>query len=97
MKNQSQTCEIKTICVFKEKDKKAKEKAEKEAAKDAARRINPLEMFKQGEEGAKYKAWDEKGIPTHMADGEEVFSVRFWLLRVSDRSILYITIVVLNM
>ncbi|CAI5438832.1 unnamed protein product [Caenorhabditis angaria] len=52
-----------------EKDRKAKEKAEKDAA---AKRVNPEEMFKIGEFEGKFSAFDEKGIPTHTSDGEEV-------------------------
>ncbi|PIO67849.1 putative cysteine--tRNA ligase [Teladorsagia circumcincta] len=51
-----------------EKERKAAEKAEKEALK----RIPPQEMFCRGDEAAKYSKWDENGIPTHTADGEEV-------------------------
>ncbi|CAD6191916.1 unnamed protein product [Caenorhabditis auriculariae] len=51
-----------------EKDRKAKEKADKEAAK----RVPPTEMFKKGDEAAKYSKYDEKGIPTHLASGDEV-------------------------
>ena len=51
-----------------EKQRKLKEKEEKEALK----RIAPSEMFKVGDEASKYSAYDEKGIPTHMANGEEV-------------------------
>ncbi|KAK6023665.1 cysteine--tRNA ligase [Ostertagia ostertagi] len=51
-----------------EKERKAAEKAEKEALK----RIPPQEMFCRGDEAAKYSKWDENGIPTHTADGEEI-------------------------
>ncbi|KAK6042997.1 hypothetical protein COOONC_19498 [Cooperia oncophora] len=51
-----------------EKERKAAEKAEKEASK----RIPPQEMFCRGDEAAKYSKWDENGIPTHTADGEEI-------------------------
>ncbi|KHJ83066.1 hypothetical protein OESDEN_17238, partial [Oesophagostomum dentatum] len=51
-----------------EKERKAAERAEKEAAK----RIPPQEMFCRGEEAKKYSKWDENGIPTHTADGEEI-------------------------
>lgn len=59
---------------FQEKERKAAEKAEKEAAK----RIPPQEMFCRGDEGKKYSKWDENGIPTHTADGEEVFQSFFF-------------------
>lgn len=55
-----------------EKERLQKEKEEKAREKDAARRIPPEELFKKGEEATKYSAWDEKGIPTHQADGTEV-------------------------
>lgn len=32
----------------------------------------PEEMFKHGEEAAKYSKYDDKGIPTHLANGEEI-------------------------
>ncbi|KAK6746929.1 hypothetical protein RB195_000275 [Necator americanus] len=51
-----------------EKERKAAEKAEKAAAK----KIPPQEMFCRGDEAKKYSKWDENGIPTHTADGEEV-------------------------
>uniref|UniRef100_A0A0M3JXA8 Cysteine--tRNA ligase, cytoplasmic n=1 Tax=Anisakis simplex TaxID=6269 RepID=A0A0M3JXA8_ANISI len=51
-----------------EKERKQKEKEEREAAK----RIPPNEMFKRGDEATKYSKYDERGIPTHGADGEEI-------------------------
>lgn len=48
--------------------KKQKEKEEKEAQK----RIPPQELFKRGEHEGKYSKFDEKGIPTHTADGTEI-------------------------
>ncbi|KHN83584.1 Cysteine--tRNA ligase, cytoplasmic [Toxocara canis] len=51
-----------------EKERKLKEKKEKEAAK----RIPPWEMFKRGEEATRYSKYDDKGIPTHSADGEGI-------------------------
>ncbi|VDO77455.1 unnamed protein product [Heligmosomoides polygyrus] len=51
-----------------EKERKAAEKAEK----DALKRIPPQEMFSRGDEASKYSKWDENGIPTHTAEGEEV-------------------------
>uniref|UniRef100_A0A914CL90 Cysteine--tRNA ligase, cytoplasmic n=1 Tax=Acrobeloides nanus TaxID=290746 RepID=A0A914CL90_9BILA len=49
-----------------------KEREEKEAAKEAAKRIPPEEIFRQPNEAEKYLKFDEKGIPTHTADGEEI-------------------------
>ncbi|VDO64750.1 unnamed protein product [Haemonchus placei] len=60
-----------------EKERKAAERAEKEALK----RIPPQEMFCRGDEAAKYSKWDENGIPTHTADGEEVEAVFVLLTR----------------
>lgn len=54
--------------LLQEKERKQKEKEEKEAAK----RIPPWEMFKRGDDATKYSKYDEKGIPTHGADGEEI-------------------------
>ncbi|KHN71826.1 Cysteine--tRNA ligase, cytoplasmic [Toxocara canis] len=56
------------LSYLKEKERKLKEKKEKEAAK----RIPPWEMFKRGEEATRYSKYDDKGIPTHSADGEEI-------------------------
>uniref|UniRef100_A0A915PWB8 Cysteine--tRNA ligase, cytoplasmic n=1 Tax=Setaria digitata TaxID=48799 RepID=A0A915PWB8_9BILA len=60
----------KVIEAAKEEEKRRKEceKAEKEALK----RIPPWEMFKQGKEASKYSKYDDKGIPTHVASGEEI-------------------------
>ncbi|VDM55334.1 unnamed protein product [Angiostrongylus costaricensis] len=51
-----------------EKERQAAEKA----AKEALKHISPQEMFCRGDEAAKYSKWDENGIPTHTATGEEV-------------------------
>ncbi|WKY05404.1 hypothetical protein Q1695_005982 [Nippostrongylus brasiliensis] len=51
-----------------EKERKAAEKA----GKDALKRVPPQEMFSRGDEAAKYSKWDENGIPTHTADGQEI-------------------------
>ncbi|CAJ0959380.1 unnamed protein product, partial [Mesorhabditis belari] len=58
--------------VERKKQDEKREKELKKAAKDALKAIPPEEFFKQGEEAKKYLKWDEKGIPTHTADGEEV-------------------------
>ncbi|KAF8376287.1 cars-1 [Pristionchus pacificus] len=55
-----------------EKEKRLREQAEKAAAKEAQRRINPIEMFSKGEDADKYSQFDVKGIPTHLSSGEEV-------------------------
>jgi len=65
--------EEKKMAEEKKKAEKAKKKAEAEAKQaelDAKKRINPSEMFKS--ETDKYSKFDEKGIPTHNAKGEEV-------------------------
>lgn len=51
-----------------EKERKEKERLEKESAK----KINPIDMFKVGTYAGKYSQYDDKGIPTHSIDGEEV-------------------------
>ncbi|VDK85534.1 unnamed protein product [Onchocerca ochengi] len=51
-----------------EKHRKQCEKAAKEASKS----IPPWEMFKQGKEAEKFLKYDDKGIPTHLASGEEI-------------------------
>lgn len=72
---------LKTILIFQEKEQKARERAEKEAAKNALKNVSPQEMFKTGDEAKKYSNWDGQGIPTHMADGQEVgfFELKFFL------------------
>ncbi|VDD92361.1 unnamed protein product [Enterobius vermicularis] len=51
-----------------ERQLKLKEKEEKAARKS----IPPCEMFRVGEEASKYSEYDERGIPTHLANGDEV-------------------------
>uniref|UniRef100_A0A0N4ZY98 Cysteine--tRNA ligase, cytoplasmic n=1 Tax=Parastrongyloides trichosuri TaxID=131310 RepID=A0A0N4ZY98_PARTI len=51
-----------------EKEKKEKERLEKEALK----KVNPIEMFKIGDFTGKFLHYDDKGIPTHTIDGEEL-------------------------
>ncbi|VDN57754.1 unnamed protein product [Dracunculus medinensis] len=51
-----------------EKQRKQREKD----AKEASKRIPPWEMFKQSEEKGKYSKFDDKGIPTHLINGEEI-------------------------
>lgn len=53
-----------------EKERKKAEAAAAAAAKDAQRRINPVDMFRA--ETDKYSAWDERGLPTHDAEGKEI-------------------------
>lgn len=53
-----------------EKERKKAELAALSAAKDAAKKVNPKEMFLH--ETDKYSAFDEKGLPTHDIDGKEV-------------------------
>ncbi|XP_063710173.1 cysteine--tRNA ligase, cytoplasmic [Culicoides brevitarsis] len=53
-----------------EKERKKAELAAAQAAKEAQKKINPLEMFKL--EKDKYSAFDDKGIPTHDAEGKEI-------------------------
>ena len=56
--------ENKTAAARSRKDEQAAQKA----AKDALRRIKPEDLFRN----EKYSKWDEKGIPTHDAEGNEV-------------------------
>lgn len=53
-----------------EKERKKAEAASAAAAKDAQRRINPVDMFRA--ETDKYSVWDERGLPTHDAEGKEI-------------------------
>uniref|UniRef100_A0A8D8A5I5 Cysteine--tRNA ligase, cytoplasmic n=1 Tax=Culex pipiens TaxID=7175 RepID=A0A8D8A5I5_CULPI len=53
-----------------EKERKKAEAAAAAAAKDAQRKINPVDMFRA--ETDKYSAWDERGLPTHDVEGKEI-------------------------
>ena len=53
-----------------EKERKKAEAAAAQAAKDAQRKINPIEMFKS--ETDKYSKFDDKGMPTHDTEGKEI-------------------------
>uniref|UniRef100_A0A182SNQ8 Cysteine--tRNA ligase, cytoplasmic n=1 Tax=Anopheles maculatus TaxID=74869 RepID=A0A182SNQ8_9DIPT len=54
-----------------EKERKKAEAAAAQAAKDALRKINPIDMFRS--ETDKYSAFDEAtGLPTHDTEGKEV-------------------------
>ncbi|XP_055621827.1 cysteine--tRNA ligase, cytoplasmic [Toxorhynchites rutilus septentrionalis] len=53
-----------------EKERKKAEAAAAQAAKDAQRKINPVDMFRS--EADKYSAFDERGLPTHDAEGKEI-------------------------
>ena len=53
-----------------EKERKKAEAAAAAAAKDAQRKVNPVDMFRA--ETDKYSAWDERGLPTHDAEGKEI-------------------------
>ncbi|BFZ05121.1 hypothetical protein BsWGS_08159 [Bradybaena similaris] len=53
-----------------EKEKQRKQKEEEQAAKDAQKKIPANEMFRK--ETDKYSAFDERGIPTHDANGQEL-------------------------
>lgn len=55
-----------------EKERRAREEAERESAKEAAKRVNPTEMFRGEEQRKVYEMWDEQGIPTIMKGGQEV-------------------------
>merc|ERR1712004_967734 len=65
--------EEKKMAEEKKKAEKAKKKAEAEAKQaelEAKKRIKPSEMFKS--ETDKYSKFDDKGMPTHDAKGEEL-------------------------
>ncbi|XP_062563405.1 cysteine--tRNA ligase, cytoplasmic [Armigeres subalbatus] len=53
-----------------EKERKKAEAAAAQLAKDAQRKINPVDMFRG--EADKYSAFDERGLPTHDAEGKEI-------------------------
>jgi len=51
----------------------AKKKREEEAAKkEAQKRIPPEEWFQRGPDAGKYSQYDDKGIPTHLLNGDEI-------------------------
>ncbi|XP_060068191.1 cysteine--tRNA ligase, cytoplasmic-like [Ylistrum balloti] len=54
----------------KEKERKKKEQEAAKAAKEAQARIPPSELFRK--ETSKYSQFDDKGIPTHDAEGKEL-------------------------
>ncbi|XP_053684550.1 cysteine--tRNA ligase, cytoplasmic [Sabethes cyaneus] len=53
-----------------EKERKKAEQAAANAAKDAQRKIDPVDMFRA--ETDKYSAFDSTGLPTHDAEGKEI-------------------------
>lgn len=53
-----------------EKEKRKREAEAAQALKEAQRKINPVDMFRG--ETDKYSAFDEKGLPTHDAEGKEL-------------------------
>ncbi|XP_055530322.1 cysteine--tRNA ligase, cytoplasmic [Wyeomyia smithii] len=53
-----------------EKERKKAEALAAQAAKDAQRKINPIDMFRA--ETDKYSAFDARGLPTHDAEGKEI-------------------------
>merc|ERR1719414_2147010 len=55
-----------------EKEKKKALELEKQAELEAKKKIPPNKMFQEGEDDGKYSKVDEKGIPTHLANGDEV-------------------------
>ncbi|CAD5219372.1 unnamed protein product [Bursaphelenchus okinawaensis] len=55
-----------------EKERKRLEKEAKERAKAEAAKINPAELFKQGEYKGKFKEYDENGMPTIDSEGNEI-------------------------
>ena len=61
-----------------EKKRLEKEAKKAKAAAEAAKALEeakiPEEMFRK--ETDKYSAWDDKGVPTHLADGKEVPKVQ---------------------
>jgi len=55
-----------------EKEKKKALELEKQAELEAKKKIPPNKMFQEGEYEGKYSKFDDKGIPTHLANGDEV-------------------------
>ncbi|KFM63812.1 Cysteine--tRNA ligase, cytoplasmic, partial [Stegodyphus mimosarum] len=53
-----------------EKERKKQEQEALKAAREAMKKIPPSEMFKSMPD--KYSQFDEKGIPTHDAEGKEL-------------------------
>jgi len=55
-----------------EKEKKKAIELEKQAELEAKKKIPPSKMFQEGEYDGKYSKFDDKGIPTHLTNGDEV-------------------------
>uniref|UniRef100_A0A1I7ZB43 Cysteine--tRNA ligase, cytoplasmic n=1 Tax=Steinernema glaseri TaxID=37863 RepID=A0A1I7ZB43_9BILA len=55
-----------------EKLRRDKEREAKEAEREAKKRVNPKDLFTTGPDAALYSKFDERGVPTHLADGEEI-------------------------
>jgi len=55
-----------------EKEKKKALELEKQAELEAKKKMPPGKMFQEGEYAGKYSKFDDKGIPTHLTNGDEV-------------------------
>merc|ERR1712173_123440 len=55
-----------------EKEKKKALELEKQAELEAKKKIPPGKMFQEGEYAGKYSKFDDKGIPTHLTNGDEI-------------------------
>lgn len=56
----------------KQKELQRQQKLAKEQEKLEKAKVDPKDMFKIGENSGKYSKFEENGLPTHMAAGEEV-------------------------
>jgi cysteinyl-tRNA synthetase len=54
------------------KEEQARKREAEEQARLERAKVPHTEMFKGGEHSGKYGAWDERGIPTKLADGTEL-------------------------
>lgn len=59
-----------------EKERRREEERRKQREKEEQARIPPEEYFKHGKYEGVFSAYDNRGLPTHFADGTEVGSSR---------------------
>jgi cysteinyl-tRNA synthetase len=55
-----------------QKQQKKEEQLKAQLEKDAQKKIPPWEIFQKGTEAGKYSKFDDKGIPTHDAEGTPI-------------------------
>ncbi|KAK0413609.1 hypothetical protein QR680_006902 [Steinernema hermaphroditum] len=60
-----------------EKQKLERQRQEAQKAKEAQRRVNPADLFTKGPDAGLYSKFDERGVPTHLTNGEEISKKQF--------------------